>query len=333
MGGELALNFRPATKPDLTQNLLATAYTKFTLPTVEDGFSEVRYGWFEESKAAEHLTKWIEHKKSTLRVDDIVPSEFFNGKLAVFAKQVIEWKKLQQAFKNPAKKADKDATAEEAPIDPEDIEPLEVEDVCNIGGGRPLFAEFAFEDWTLVGLGYELHLLVTAFANDIGDAERTYFPEEHLAFYYKKYFRKEINLDDYNFSAMSKLFDVLSECIDYTKRGDCTVVQRKLEADAPLDQFIKITEENRRAREHRVDAGDESAQLTFKRVTQVSTAAKRPVPPPPSNGKPQPPAYPPAKRPANATNYVPSYGKGGAGYAYPSGQKGYPAYGKGGHYR
>ena len=43
-----------------------------------------------------------------------------------------------------------------------------------------------WEDWTLLSLRYELHLLTHAFPKDSEDPERVAVPLEHLAFYYQQ---------------------------------------------------------------------------------------------------------------------------------------------------
>merc|ERR1711862_679945 len=67
-----------------------------------------------------------------------------------------------------------------------------------------------------------------------------------------------------------------------------------LPEDTPLENFVKQTEDHRRERQRRMDAGDETAQLKFSKPSS---------PPPPQQGQkkgPQAPTYPPAggKRPA-----------------------------------
>ena len=55
-----------------------------------------------------------------------------------------------------------------------------------IGNGEPLFADFNWEDWALLTLRYELHLLSHAFKKDVDDPERPGFSDTHLSFYYNK---------------------------------------------------------------------------------------------------------------------------------------------------
>merc|ERR1712203_1227294 len=82
---------------------------------------------------------------------------------------------------------------EPVPVDFAGLDVFEVADVSDVGGGMPLFKDFGPDDWTLMGLRHELHLLAHAFRNDVEDAERAGVHMDHLDFYYQKYFRKQIS--------------------------------------------------------------------------------------------------------------------------------------------
>jgi len=154
-------------------------------------------------------------------------------------------------------------------IDEEDIDVFALEDVCDIGDGRPLFMHFLYEDWTLLSLRYEMHLLVHSFRRDVNDPDRPGFHESHLHFYFDKYFRKSFNPKHYGFS---NLEDVLALIKDSATLNPTTkFVEAVLPEDAGFDKFLRHTEDHRRERQRCIDAGDETAQLKF----------SRPSPPPP----------------------------------------------------
>merc|ERR1719436_374091 len=96
----------------------------------------------------------------------------------------------------------------EEEMDKEDIDIFGVEDVCDLKDGQctPLFSTFQFDDWTLMSLGFELHLLVHAFRHDVQDPERTGIHLDHLPFYYNRYFRKPLTAKVYG---VETLRDVL----------------------------------------------------------------------------------------------------------------------------
>merc|ERR1712113_1073884 len=81
------------------------------------------------------------------------------------------------------KAEDGDKKEEEPEFDEDEVDVLTV-NVDDIGNGKPLFANFEYEDWTLLGLRYEFHLLLHAFRRDVDDVDRQSFHESHLDFYY-----------------------------------------------------------------------------------------------------------------------------------------------------
>merc|ERR1719454_2537132 len=97
-------------------------------------------------------------------------------------------KKKEDAEKEGGEKKEDEAPME---IDASSIEPADVKDVTDLGNGEPLFAHFVYEDWTLLATRFELHLLAHAFKHDLADPERPAFQEQHLAFYYQKYYKKQ----------------------------------------------------------------------------------------------------------------------------------------------
>merc|ERR1712232_697850 len=96
-------------------------------------------------------------------------------------------------------------------MDKEDIDVFGIEDVCGVkdGSGTPLFSNFAFEDWALLSLRFELHLLVHAFRHDANDEGRYGVPPEHLAFYYNKYYKKGLNPKNYGVETVDDLIELV----------------------------------------------------------------------------------------------------------------------------
>jgi len=72
----------------------------------------------------------------------------------------------------------------------QDTDVFHAEHASDIGDERPLFARFESEDWILLNLRFEVHLLVHAFKRDCNDPERTGMLPEHLPFYYGKYYKR-----------------------------------------------------------------------------------------------------------------------------------------------
>eukprot|EP00927_Polykrikos_kofoidii_P048680 TRINITY_DN42919_c0_g1_i1.p1 TRINITY_DN42919_c0_g1~~TRINITY_DN42919_c0_g1_i1.p1 ORF type:complete len:927 (+),score=183.65 TRINITY_DN42919_c0_g1_i1:88-2868(+) len=179
----------------------------------------------------------------------------------------------------PAKDDDKveeDAVAEEAEakekevvkVDFDKLDVFGVEDIADLGDGTPLFAQFGFEDWTVMSFRFELHLLAHGFRRDVNDPDRLGIHVEHLPFYYNKYFKKQLNLKFFGVETVKELIEHVRDTATINKH-------QVLEAHLPDDLeslgiFVMLTEEARRDRIRRVDLGDESARLKIMQPSLVS---------------------------------------------------------------
>merc|ERR1719329_587840 len=96
-----------------------------------------------------------------------------------------------------------------------DREYIDVFSVGNIvdrdGSGTPLFADFTFEDWALLSLRFELHIVVHAFRRDVNDPDRPGVHLDHLAYYYHKYFKKPFRHASYGVSSMDDVIALVSD--------------------------------------------------------------------------------------------------------------------------
>ncbi|CAJ1460819.1 unnamed protein product [Effrenium voratum] len=156
--------------------------------------------------------------------------------------------------KDEEKEKEKEADEkEEMEVDAESLDPFAVEDVCDIGGSQPLFANFGYEDWVLIALRFELHLLCHAFRHDLDDPDRTSFQESHLAFYYQKYFKRPLNLRSFGVDSNNQLVELVKDVVELNAKG---ALEAQLSSDSPLENFVRLTEDARRDRQLRVDAGD-----------------------------------------------------------------------------
>ncbi|CAE8590251.1 unnamed protein product, partial [Polarella glacialis] len=203
------------------------------------------------------------------------PSQYFKDKMAAWQKQFGEWQTKQKAFK--AAGAKKTGESSEAAKDISSVE-----DVSDIGGGEPLFANFAPEDWALIQLRHELYLLQDAFQKDANDPDRAGIPENHLSFYYNKYFKKQLNPKLFNLSTNLELIALVKDTVAIA--ADTQVLTAPAELDS-LGTFVKQTEENRRERQRRIDAGDETARLKFVTVPAAVIAPVKSLAPVASKGK------------------------------------------------
>ncbi|MCS5643246.1 MAG: hypothetical protein NZ807_08315 [Dehalococcoidia bacterium] len=158
----------------------------------------------------------------------------------------------------------------------EDINVFNVTNVCNIDGkGEPLFGNFSFEDWALLSLRVELHLLVHAFRRDVNAPEQNGIHQEHLPFYYHKYINKCFKHEFYGVGSCEDMVHFIRDTIYIDP--DLKIFQSTITADLDsFDIFVKLTEESRRERQLRLDAGEKLAPLKFNKALPTSL----PLPPP-----------------------------------------------------
>merc|ERR1712048_736608 len=245
-------------RPDLSNTVLEKSFGDFSIPTKSEGFDDIKFEWQKEKASKEYLRNWVLEKKRTSRIDSLQPSEWFKGQQAEFTKKFGEWQAQQKTAKaaSKSKKID-DGDEEEAGVDI-----FAIENVCNVGNGDPLFLDFEAHDWTLMSLRWELHLLAVAFKKDVGDPDREKIPEQHFAYYMNKYFKKSVNAKQFG---KDNIKDVVTAYVKDTVafEGEPSMFGSNLTEDAAPDMFVKLTEEKRRERQRRIDAGDETARLKF----------------------------------------------------------------------
>jgi len=315
---EKAVVHRKKAVPEMLEQTLSKVYSSFTLPTTEEGFDEIIFKWQGEAEASKALADWIFARKLAQRVETIQPGAWFKEENPKFTTALADMRKKQVAWKNPAqkkklleeraaaKKKEAEEKGEEAPkedmeINADDLEVSAVENVDDIGSGEPLYSNFVNEDWVLLTARLELHLLLHSFKKDVDDADRSGFAEKDLAFYYNRYFKKMWNIKAF---ATDKLEVVAKYLKDTFAIDEKTAYLLPLmEAETELAKFVKLTEEHRRERVRRLDAGDESAELKFPKAAgggaPVAQGGIRPAVGQ-AAGQVRPGLRPPAARPAGS---------------------------------
>jgi len=338
--------FRPAgATTDLTTVVMGQSFTEFTIPNKDEGFDAVRYEWQKEKASNDYLKKWVSGKKVTARIEELQPGQWFQDTSKEWSKTFADWQTKQKAYKAEAAKkaaAKKAAEGEDAAEESkDDVDIASVTDVADVGEGQPLFKDFGTEDWALLQLRYELFLLHAAYKKDVDDPERVGVHESNLAFYYNKYFRKTMTPKYFGVTTNSELCDMAKDVAGIGK--DPEILECKLaEEPTDLNNFVKRTEECRRERQRRIDAGDETAKLKISPL-----ALQQPSPAQPKAGVGAPAAKatawaPGGPRPAGAQwagglrpagAIAPggqAFGGKGAWPAQPQGYAPRPAWGKGG---
>jgi len=173
-----------------------------------------------------------------------------------------EEKKEEEKAEEPEKKAaveEEEEEEQEEEVDFDNVDVFGVDEVADIGGGMPLFKDFGHEDWALMSLGFELHLMACAFKKDCNDEERLGITLEHLPFYYSKYYGKSLVNKSFG---VEETADLLKLAKEFVFLSQSNVLQSLLDEDMEYPQvFVKIIEELRRHRSLLVAMGDESAKL------------------------------------------------------------------------
>lgn len=253
--------------PDIAARALARSFRKFTLPTCEEGFDEVRFAWQPSEKCTAALREWSIKQKLAIRVSDLHPDAWFEKENVRRLEYLNDCRERQHEWK-----AEKKACGGVRCVEDEDLSI--VEDVMDIGNGQPLFANFDFEDWCLLCVRLELHLLFLALRRELDDAERTQFHESHLRYYYQKYFRRALNLNFFG-GDLACLLGLVKDTVTPKEAG---LLECVFSEEFPISCFVKFTEGERRERHRRVDAGDETAMLKFRplpRPSQVRRSTSR----------------------------------------------------------
>eukprot|EP00928_Gymnodinium_smaydae_P007295 TRINITY_DN12642_c0_g1_i1.p1 TRINITY_DN12642_c0_g1~~TRINITY_DN12642_c0_g1_i1.p1 ORF type:complete len:849 (-),score=205.53 TRINITY_DN12642_c0_g1_i1:276-2822(-) len=176
--------------------------------------------------------------------------------------------------KAEAMEVDEEATKEEVKKVPDekpkvDLNTLDVfgvENIMDIGDGRPLFCQFEYEDWTMMTLRFELHLLAHAFKHDVEDQDRNVMHSDNIQFYYKKYFNKHLNPQSFGHENVPALIAALPDTVRLMKEK--RTLMSLLPDMESFGVFVMITEESRRERLRRINLGDETARLKVSRAMQ-----------------------------------------------------------------
>lgn len=147
-------------------------------------------------------------------------------------------------------------------ISAEDINVFDVDDVDDIGNGEPLYANFVYEDWALLSLRVEFHLLIHGFRKDLNDPDRPSFSEDHLRFYYGRYFGKPFTVKHFGVDQLSGVLALIKDTISIENN---LFLKTAFSEEKPFSHFVRYAEEHRRERQRRSDAGDETAAVRFLR--------------------------------------------------------------------
>jgi len=222
-------------------------FTKYTLPTEEEGFDEVIYKDSIEAEKTK-LSTYIANRKLAERLNP-VPGREFRHVWDTFSNDVQVWKKQQQGLDL----AEVDEFAESIDI-------FNV-NVFNGGpGGKPIFAFFAEEDWLLLEIRFQLALLVKSFCQD---CDRQGFHARHFTHYYAKYFNKLFKPQDINHDSIETVIQSFVPEVCVKKNMVSLTEDSSKEKTLDALYVLRLIEDRRQDRMFRVETGDEMAQVTF----------------------------------------------------------------------
>lgn len=159
-------------------------------------------------------------------------------------------------------------------IDPDAADIWAVEDINDLDGkGTPLYGKFQAEDWQLLNLRYELHLLCHAFFRDATaeDGDIKGIHRSLLQHYFSTYFvgHPPLIASLYGGKSVDELLDTF--VVDTITVGSDGVLKTVHDIDTPQSTFVRLVESARRERQKRIEAGDESARI---RIVQPVTAPR-----------------------------------------------------------
>jgi len=230
-----------------------------------DWFQQRLRDW--QSTISKWNAKTNEYKTSLLKKAQEKAAKESKAKAKAAAAAAAKAKREAALAKGEEVPAEEEKTEEPEEMQEEEEEPVQVddvfavEDVMDVGGGKPLFYDFVGEDWTMMTLRFELHLLAHAFKRDCGDDERLGIFLDHLPFYYNRYFKKHLNVKDYGVDSLSDLVALVQDAVFVAPKS---VIESQINADLETPQvFCKLTELARRHRQLLIAIGDESAKLNL----------------------------------------------------------------------
>merc|ERR1712151_1156896 len=90
----------------------------------------------------------------------------------------------------------------------------------------------------------------------------------------KKYMDKTLDLELFGIESNAELCELVDETVKIGKTDQ--MLQAQLPDDTSLEHFVKLTEQFRRSRSQRIEAGDETAALPIQDPAEKKKAAKKP---------------------------------------------------------
>jgi len=227
-------------------------FTKFTLPSKNEGFDEIVFSET-EAEDRELLTKYIENRKLTERLQPTASQEF-RHKWENFTKDILIWMKQRRGL---------DMTGIEEKEYTDDVLTI---NVFNGGvNGKPIFAFFSEEDWLILQIRFQYALMVHWFCQQY---DRVGFHIKHFEYYYQRYFSKATKPQDFDKETVEEVILAYVPELEISKN----MVSLREGVDLEPLAILRQVEIQRRDRAFRVEAGDEMAAVSFESLKENKKA-------------------------------------------------------------
>ena len=182
---------------------------------------------------SEYVHGTCSDRAASMQVDWLQPDAWLSAKWAEWQTTLQSWKAKQKAWKVKQR------------------EPYT--DVAGKGSAEIFFSKFCYEDWALLNIRVELHLLTHA---------RPTVALSQLPFYYNEAFKKPFTLSQYGFNELRDLAALIHDTVAFVDVRQVLVPQLGVHTD--FGHFARLTDAQGRDRRRRIDDGDHTAILKFR---------------------------------------------------------------------
>jgi hypothetical protein len=172
--------------------------------------------------------------------DRPLPGTWFKEKWAEWQTTLPMWKERQRLWRISRQKNGADEASAE----------------------KPPYSNFTCEDWALLCIRYEFHLLAHAYGKAVDVNLRPPIPQGLLLAICNEYFSKHLEVHSYGFKELRELAEEVKDTVEIQGEPG-HIVPRLGGEDTDVGHFVKFVDVRRQERHRRIDAGDLSAVLKF----------------------------------------------------------------------
>merc|ERR1712151_463471 len=85
--------------PDLTSYDMSSFFATFTMPQKDEGFDDIKFTWEKSKESEAYLRNWIIEKKTSTKVENLKPSDWFKQQKSKWDASVVAWNKDISTYK------------------------------------------------------------------------------------------------------------------------------------------------------------------------------------------------------------------------------------------